>query len=230
MELRPHQQKALDNVNEIFAEDNKAIVVHPTGTGKTYIALELFRQNKDKKMVFPNLEITTYQQINSDFKKSTTCARDFDADLVVFDEAHHTAATEWGKNAKALMSSHPETNFLGLTATPQRPDGIDVTKDVFDGNLADEITLEEAVATRLLKMPNYVTSLYSYEPIIEELEAGVILEEDLTEQDVNALEELYKEQISLLKEMKEVYKQKIEFHKENIKKNLDRLGKLNKNN
>ena len=52
----------------------------------------------------------------------------------------------------------------------------------------------------------------------EDLEAGVILEEDLTEQDVNALEELYKEQISLLKEMKEVYKQKIEFHKENIKK------------
>lgn len=57
------------------------------------------------------------------------------------------------------MNSHPETKFLGLTATPQRPYGIDVVKEVFNGNLADEITLEEAVATGLLKMPNYV---YSY--------------------------------------------------------------------
>lgn len=229
MELRPHQQKALDNVNEIFAEDNKAIVVHPTGTGKTYIALELFRQNKDKKMVFvspssaiigqlkvsiakefgvkpeeykkvfPNLEITTYQQINSDFKKSETYAQDFDADLVVFDEAHHTAATEWGKNAKALMSSHPETNFLGLTATPQRPDGIDVVKEVFDGNLADEITLEEAVATGLLKMPNYVTALYSYEPLIEELEAGL-----------EAIQDKYPEKYLMLKKDMEKAKNLLE--------------------
>ena len=229
MELRPHQQKALDNVNEIFAEDNKAIVVHPTGTGKTYIALELFRQNKDKKMVFvspssaiigqlkvsiakefgvkpeeykkvfPNLEITTYQQINSDFKKSETYAQDFDADLVVFDEAHHTAATEWGKNAKALMSSHPETNFLGLTATPQRPDGIDVVKEVFDGNLADEITLEEAVATGLLKMPNYVTALYSYEPLIEEIEAGL-----------EAIQDKYPEKYLMLKKDMEIAKNLLE--------------------
>lgn len=64
----------------------------------------------------------------------------------------------------------------------------------------------------------------------EDLEAGIVLEEDLSEQDVYALEKLYKEQIALLKEMQEVYKKKIEFHKENIRKNLDRLEKLNKNN
>lgn len=62
----------------------------------------------------------------------------------------------------------------------------------------------------------------------EDLEAGIVLEEDLSEQDVDALEKLYKEQISLLKEMQEVYKKKIEFHKENIRTNLDKLEKLNK--
>lgn len=246
MELKPHQQKALDNVNEIFAQDNKAIVVHPTGTGKTYIALEMFSQNKDKKLVFvspssaiigqlkvsiakefgvkleeykkvfPNLVITTYQQINSDFKKSETYAQDFDADFVVFDEAHHTAAPEWGKNAKDLMNAHPETKFLGLTATPQRPDGIDVTKDVFDGNLADEITLEEAVATRLLKMPNYVTALYSYEPIIEEIELGL-----------EAIQDKYPERYLMLKKDMEKAKNMLEkshglpeiFAKHMVKKN-----------
>jgi len=229
MELKPHQKKALDNVNKIFAEDNKAIVVHPTGTGKTYIALEMFKQNKDKKLVFispsaaivwqlkisiarefgakpeeykkvfPNLEITTYQQVNSDFKKSETYAKDFEADIVVFDEAHHTAATEWGKNAKDLINSHPETKFLGLTATPQRPDGKDVIKDVFDGNLADEITLEEAVATRLLKMPNYITALYSYEPIIEEIELGL-----------EAIKDRYPEKYLMLKKDMEIAKNMLE--------------------
>ena len=64
----------------------------------------------------------------------------------------------------------------------------------------------------------------------EDLEAGIVFEEDLSEQDIDALEELYKEQITLLKEMQEVYKKKIEFHKENIRTNLDKLEKLNKKN
>lgn len=64
----------------------------------------------------------------------------------------------------------------------------------------------------------------------EDLEAGIIFEEDLSEEDVDALEKLYKEQISLLKEMQQVYKQKIEYHKECIRKNLDKLDKLNKKN
>ena len=44
----------------------------------------------------------------------------------------------------------------------------------------------------------------------EDLEAGIVFEEDLSEKDISALEELYREQISLLKEMQRVYKQKIE--------------------
>lgn len=63
----------------------------------------------------------------------------------------------------------------------------------------------------------------------EDLETGNVFEEDLSEEDVNALEELYKEQIVLLKEIKEVYQKKIDFHKENVKKNLETLNKLKKN-
>lgn len=64
----------------------------------------------------------------------------------------------------------------------------------------------------------------------KDLEAGIVMEEDLSNQDVEAIEKLYKEQISLLKEMQELYKKKIEFHKKNIRTNLDKLEKLNKNN
>ncbi len=198
--LREHQQRALDNTKKIFGEDNKAIVVQPTGVGKTYIALKLFEDNKNKKLtfvapsqaiiwelklkiakeygvkpeeynkVFKNLEITTYQQINVDKKKNQNYIDNFDSDYVVFDEAHHIGSDKWGTNAIELMKGHPETKFLGLTATPERTDGIDVVKDVFGGNLADEMSLEEAVVDRLLKMPDYVNAIYSYKAIVEELE------------------------------------------------------------
>ena len=144
MELRPHQIKALNNVNEIFEESNKAIVVHPTGVGKTYIALGLFEQNKDKRLtfvspstailwqlklkiakeygvepeeykkVFPNLELTTYQQMLADRKKSETYVKDFKSDYVVCEEAQHLGENEWGTTAKDLMAAHPEIKFLGL--------------------------------------------------------------------------------------------------------------------
>jgi len=229
MELRPHQAKALGSINEIFEETNKAVVVQPTGVGKTYIALGLFEQNKDKKLMFvapstailwqlklkiakeygvgpeeykkafPNLELTTYQQMNADRKKRKTYVRDFEADYVVYDEAHHIADNKWGKNARDIMAAHSETKFLGLTATPERTDGIDVVKEVFDGNLADEITLEEAVATRLLKMPDYVNAIYSYKPIIEDLEERI-----------EALEEIDSEKYVMLKKDMEKAKNALE--------------------
>ena len=60
----------------------------------------------------------------------------------------------------------------------------------------------------------------------QDLENGIIFEDDLSEEDIDKLEQLYKEQISLLKEMQDVYRKKIEFHKENIRKNIDKLKKI----
>ena len=63
----------------------------------------------------------------------------------------------------------------------------------------------------------------------QDLENGIIFEDDLSEEDIDKLEQLYKEQISLLKEMQDVYRKKIEFHKENIRKNIDKLKKIKDN-
>ena len=62
----------------------------------------------------------------------------------------------------------------------------------------------------------------------QDFEAGNIMEEDLTEEETAALENLYNEQISLLKQMKEVYQNKVEYHKESIKKNLELIKNLKK--
>lgn len=50
----------------------------------------------------------------------------------------------------------------------------------------------------------------------QNFEEGKIVEEELT-----SLENLYNGQIALLKEMKDMYKNKIEYHKNNIKRNME---------
>ena len=133
MELKPHQQIAVDCVKDKFKDDNKTIVVHPTGMGKTYVALKLFDENKNKnlmfvapstsilwqfkqniareygvrpneyKKVFPNLEFITYQKMVANSKKNDNYIQEFNNDLVVFDEAHHLGARNWGKLAQNLI-------------------------------------------------------------------------------------------------------------------------------
>lgn len=49
------------------------------------------------------------------------------ADLVIADEAHHMAADQWSRLAKA----YPAARWLGLTATPERADGRPLG-DIFD--------------------------------------------------------------------------------------------------
>jgi len=63
----------------------------------------------------------------------------------------------------------------------------------------------------------------------KDLEDGIIIEEELSDEDASALEELYNNQIELLKEMKDMYLNKLEFYKKNIKTNLEILDKLKKN-
>lgn len=49
------------------------------------------------------------------------------ADLVIADEAHHMAATNWSK----LAGAYPTARWLGLSATPERADG-KALGDIFD--------------------------------------------------------------------------------------------------
>ncbi len=66
-------------------------------------------------------------------------------DFIVVDEFHHAAAPSYQK----LLTHYTPTILLGLTATPERMDGKDVT-DYFDNRIAAEIRLPEAIDRRLL--------------------------------------------------------------------------------
>ena len=50
--LQKHQQDAYKSVQKAYENGNKASVVIPTGCGKSFIALQLMADNKDKNILF----------------------------------------------------------------------------------------------------------------------------------------------------------------------------------
>lgn len=61
-------------------------------------------------------------------------------DIVIVDEFHHAAASSY----EALLSHVKPVELLGLTATPERSDGLSVL-EYFDGRIAAEIRLWDAI-------------------------------------------------------------------------------------
>ncbi len=66
-------------------------------------------------------------------------------DIVVIDEFHHAQAPTY----RALLDHLEPRELLGLTATPERADGLDV-RDFFDGRIAAELRLWDALGADLL--------------------------------------------------------------------------------
>lgn len=66
-------------------------------------------------------------------------------DYIVIDEVHHGAASSYQK----LLEYYKPKVLLGLTATPERMDGADITK-YFDKIMAYEMRLSEAIDNKLL--------------------------------------------------------------------------------
>ena len=50
VELLEHNQRAYDEVKKLYEQGNRAAVIHPTGSGKSFIALKLIEENKDKQI------------------------------------------------------------------------------------------------------------------------------------------------------------------------------------
>ncbi|PNH86101.1 DUF3427 domain-containing protein [Arthrobacter sp. AFG20] len=69
-----------------------------------------------------------------------------DFDVVVIDEFHHAEAPTY----RRLIDHLKPKELLGLTATPERGDGVDVAKQFFEGRRASELRLWDALDADLL--------------------------------------------------------------------------------
>ena len=195
--LKPHNVETYKKVTDKLKESNKVAVIHPTGTGKMYIALKLLEENKGKKAIyvapsnpilhdvkknifaegmtmsdFPNLKRITYQKLA---RLTDEEIQELDADIIILDEFHHCGAPEWGKGVERLLQRNEGANVLGLSATPLRyTDGLrDMADELFENNIASEMTLEEAIESGILPEASYVSALYGYDKELEGMQTNI---------------------------------------------------------
>jgi superfamily II DNA or RNA helicase len=149
--LRDHQKEAISRGVEAFNRDGGGVLSLDVGLGKTVCALALAAQFKRRTLVIvhkgfladqwieriqqfcPGATVGRIQQdkfeIKNDFVIAmiqTLCVRPWPSDafksvgMVIVDEAHHIAAQAF---SQSMFLMNPRYT-LGLTATPERKDGL----------------------------------------------------------------------------------------------------------
>ncbi len=94
---------------------------------------------------------------------------------IILDEFHCCGAQMWGQGVQRLLDAYPEVPILGLSATNIRylDNQRDMAEELFDGNVASEITLGEAIVRGILSPPKYVLSIFKYQDDLAKYEARV---------------------------------------------------------
>ncbi len=72
-------------------------------------------------------------------------------DVIVIDEFHHATASTY----RRVINHFEPKELLGLTATPERMDGLNVQDEFFEGRIAAEMRLWEALENELLSPFHY---------------------------------------------------------------------------
>lgn len=165
----------------------RALIVLGTGLGKTTTALQYIKSHQVKALVIgPNnlikegwnkyagwVDTITYagfahKYITINFKQYG---------LVILDEVHHAGfnaelglgAKVWGQAIQHLIDNN--IKVLGLTATPDRTDGIMLGETLFKDCTCIGRTLEDAIDNNDIHPFSYITSIYDTDGITEELKS-----------------------------------------------------------
>lgn len=129
----------------------------------TDIYPSLMFKNRDNIKKSKELNLTN-KELKNRFKNIITENKNFDFDLIIFDELHRTGAKEWSKAINLIQEIFPNACLLGASATPRRYDQKDQAEDqvdiMFNGNRCGNISLYEALENKLLQLPTYVTTMY----------------------------------------------------------------------
>ena len=144
------EKNRLGNNRLIFVAHREEILIQALATFrailKDYNFGSLFTGNF-KTESFDHLFITI-QSFNSQKFYEKTPANFYD--FIIIDEFHHATADSY----QPMISHFKPKVLLGLTATPERSDGINVAR-YFDDHISAEIRLPEAIEMKLLSPFQY---------------------------------------------------------------------------
>ena len=146
--------------NTFLGGENFAAIVHATGTGKTFNALQLILENPDKKFVFVtpynsiiehvqtlmidcmrkhpeiNFNNVRFYTYNSIANMEVDDFKYIDVDYLILDEFHHIGAPVWGDRIEKFIAAHENIKVLGISAYTVRDRGTIYERDLVssDGN------------------------------------------------------------------------------------------------
>ena len=189
LRLFEHNEKAYHAAVRMMEQYGKAAIVHPTGTGKSYIAFELIEDNPEKVVIwlspseyifktqleslkrndpdFPlaNVHFYTYAKLLCCTQAQLEKIAAQEPAYIILDEFHRAGAECWGESTVDLLKLCPDAKLLGLTATNIRylDNNRDMAEELFDSRVASDMTLGEAIVRGILPTPNYVTTVYQYQ-------------------------------------------------------------------
>ena len=199
LQLFEHNTRAYQAVVKMLARYGKAAVVHPTGTGKSYIAFKLIEDHPDAAVLWLSpseyifkTQLESLQKQDPDFPltnvrfytyaKLICCTAEQLAEVaalhpayIIMDEFHRAGAERWGESVRKLLELCPDAKLLGLTATNIRylDNNRDMAEELFDGHIASEMTLGEAIVRGILPAPKYVTTVFRYQNELAKYQARV---------------------------------------------------------
>lgn len=194
--LFPHNETAYRSALAMLRETGKAAIVHPTGTGKSFIGFRLcedFPQAtvcwlSPSEYIFKtqlenlaaasggavpqNVVFFTYAKLMNMSQAEIEAIR---PDYIVLDEFHRCGAEMWGQGVQTLLAAYPDAPVLGLSATAIRylDNQRNMSDELFDGNIASEMTLGEAIVRGILNPPKYVLSVFPYQQGLQRYETRV---------------------------------------------------------
>ena len=206
IQLFEHNETAYSAAVSMLHETGKAAIIHPTGTGKSFIGFKLCEDNPEKKFLWlspseyifktqlealkkasgyvpANIKFFTYAKL---MNLSEAEILNIKPDFIILDEFHRCGAARWQDGIQRLLNSYPDAPVLGLSATNVRylDNQRDMADELFDGCIASEMTLGEAIVRGILNPPKYVLSIYSYQKDLEKYERRVKLAKNKAVRDV----------------------------------------------
>ena len=189
VDLHEHNKRTYENICRMYNERiQRVAVVQPTGSGKSLLMAKLIEDNPDCRFFV----LSTSHKINDQFKSKLDerilerlnfniycnmpnmkqeTMEGLQPDYILLDEMHRALAKEWSKGIMHLLEMYPNAKVLGLSATPIRylDKCRNVVNELFDGNLACDMSLSEAILDGILPMARYVCGIYSFQKDAESL-------------------------------------------------------------
>lgn len=199
IQLYEHNARAYKAAVAMLNRHGKAAIVHPTGTGKSYIAFCLVADHPDERVLWlspseyiyktqrenleasdpelelKNLEFYTYAKLMQLSQEGLEQLAAGQPSYIILDEFHRCGAECWGQGVRRLLAACPNAKLLGLSATNVRylDNQRDMAEELFDGCIASEMTLGEAIVRGILPAPKYVSLVYQYQKELERYQKRV---------------------------------------------------------